>query len=150
MRAADSAAFAAGVKSLENRSMKRVFLYLAVSSLLFAAISVFPVAGKDSPADVGGLWEMLTRGPQGDFTGDLVVRQNADAITGTVETNFGDGSIQGKVKGNSIQFEATMTMPEGSMDVDYTGTVEGYRMRGTFKAADTSGTWSAVRQRSGP
>ena len=134
---------------MEKRLITRLFFSLSVSCLFFAGFSVRPVAGNDSPADVGGLWEMLTRGPQGDFTGDLVVRQNANTITGTVETNFGDGSIQGKVDGNSIAFEATITMPEGSLDVDYSGTVSGDQMKGKFKAADTSGTWSAVRERSG-
>jgi hypothetical protein len=129
--------------------MKRVLLSLAVGSLLLAACGVARLAGKDSPADVGGIWEMLTRGPQGDFTGDLVIRQDASAIHGTVETNFGDGPIAGKVKGTTIQFDATLAMQEGTIDVNYSGTVSGDRMKGTYKAADTEGTWSAVRQRSG-
>jgi len=136
-------------KALEKRFMKRVMLSLAVSSLLFGAFGVTWLAGKDAPADVEGTWEMLTRGPQGDYTGDLVLHQDGDSIHGTVGTNFGDGPIEGKVKGTSIQFQATLAMQEGSIDVDYSGTVSGDRMKGTYKAADTAGTWSAVRQRSG-
>lgn len=128
--------------------MKRVMLSLAVSSLLLAACGVARLAGKDSAADVGGIWEMLTRGPQGDYTGDLVLRQDGNSIHGTVGTNFGDGPIHGKVKGASIEFQASLVMEEGNVDVDYTGTVSGDRMKGTYKAADTAGTWSAVRQRS--
>jgi len=134
---------------VENRWMNRRFLSLAVSCLLFAAFGVTMLAGKDDAADVGGTWEMLTRGPQGDYTGDLVIRQEGAVIHGTVGTNFGDGPIEGKIKGTAIQFEATLAMQEGSIDVDYSGTVSGDRMKGTYKAADTNGTWTAVRQHSG-
>jgi hypothetical protein len=135
-------------KSLENRSMKRVLLAFTVSSLLLAACGVALLADKDA-ADVVGTWEMLSKGPQGDFTGDLVLQQNGNSIHGTVETNFGDGQVEGKVKGDSIQFDASLAMEVGSIDVNYSGTVSGDRMKGTYKAADTAGTWTAVRLRPG-
>jgi hypothetical protein len=128
--------------------MKRMLLVLAVSSLFLAACGVTLLADKDT-ADVVGLWEMLSKGPQGDFTGDLVLKQNGNSIHGTVETNFGDGPVEGKIKGASIQFEASLAMEQGSIDVDYSGTVSGDQMKGTFKAADTAGTWTAVRLRPG-
>jgi len=128
--------------------MKRVLLALAASSLLLAACGVALLADKDA-ADVVGTWEMLSKGPQGDFTGDLVLQQNGNSIHGTVETNFGDGQVEGKVKGDLIQFDASLAMEVGSIDVNYSGTVSGDRMKGTYKAADTAGTWTAVRLRPG-
>lgn len=128
--------------------MKRVLLAFTVSSLLLAACGVALLADKDA-ADVVGTWEMLSKGPQGDFTGDLVLQQNGNSIHGTVETNFGDGQVEGKVKGDSIQFDASLAMEVGSIDVNYSGTVSGDRMKGTYKAADTAGTWTAVRLRPG-
>ncbi|HYB60340.1 MAG TPA: hypothetical protein VEH50_02580 [Methylomirabilota bacterium] len=128
--------------------MKRVLLAFTVSSLLLAACGVALLADKDA-ADVVGTWEMLSKGPQGDFTGDLVLQQNGNSIHGTVETNFGDGQVEGKVKGDLIQFDASLAMEVGSIDVNYSGTVSGDRMKGTYKAADTAGTWTAVRLRPG-
>jgi hypothetical protein len=93
---------------------------------------------------------MVAKGPQGDYECDLVLRQDGTSLSGSVHTSFGEGPIQGNIKGSSIRFEAKVEMEEGAIYVEYSGTVSGDAMKGTYKAADDAGTWTAVRPHSSP
>ncbi|MGO9640697.1 MAG: hypothetical protein ACLP1Y_05270 [Candidatus Acidiferrales bacterium] len=127
--------------------MKRLLVALAIG-VLWVAASGLPLGADKNAANVAGTWDMVTKGPQGDYNCDLVLRQDGTSLSGSVHTSFGEGPLQGSIKGNSIHFQAKLEMEEGAIDVDYSGTVSGDAMKGTYKAADDSGTWSAVRPHS--
>jgi hypothetical protein len=78
------------------------------------------------PARVGGLWH----GP----IGDLDLTQRFQMVSGTLN---GDVAVEGRLRGESIEFAAG--------GVTYTGRVNGYRMAGTFVAADGEvRDWNAI------
>lgn len=129
-------------------SSKRVLILPAIVFAVIAACVVVLRAAEQA-ADVAGTWEMVAKGPQGDYDCDLVLEQKDNSLKGSVHTDFGDGPLEGRIKGNSIEFSATLEMEEGHIEMDYSGTVSGDTMKGKYSAADTTGTWSAVRPHSG-
>ena len=137
--------------------MKR-FSALLVASALTAALTA-PLTAQSS--DISGEWE-LTRegGPGGGGRGGggggggggqrgggmggggggptkMVIHQDGDTFTGTLELPFGEAKIQqGKIKGNEITFVVQIETPRGDFEMQYTGKVEGDSM---------AGTWTGVR-----
>lgn len=67
----------------------------------------------------------------------MVIVQDGDSFTGTLELPFGEAKIQqGKIKGNEITFVVQIDTPRGDFEMQYTGKVEGDSM---------AGTWTPVR-----
>ena len=67
----------------------------------------------------------------------MVIHQDGDTFTGTLELPFGEGKIQqGKIKDNEITFVVQIETPRGDFEMQYTGKVEGDSM---------AGTWTGVR-----
>ncbi|MGD0841691.1 MAG: hypothetical protein ABSA32_11070 [Candidatus Acidiferrales bacterium] len=127
------------------RKINRARFAGILAVMLLAAV----VRADDAPANVAGAWQFTADSSQGTFTATLTIQQDGGTIKGTQKSDFGDATITGTVKGNTIQFTVTVSGPNGSFTVDHDGTVTGDTMKGTFKmGGDTgnSGSWSATRQ----
>lgn len=134
--------------------MKRLGALL-VASALTAALTA-PLNAQST--DISGEWE-LTReggpggggerggggggGQRGGRMGGgggptkMVINQDGDTFTGTLELPFGEAKIrEGKIKGNEITFVVQIETPRGDFEMQYTGEVEGDSM---------AGTWTGVR-----
>ena len=122
--------------------MKRLSA-LFVAGALTAAMAV-PLNGQSS--DISGEWE-LTRGggPGGGGGGQrggrrggggptkMVIEQDGNSFTGTLELPFGEAKIQeGKIDGNEITFVVQIETPRANFEMQYTGKVDGDSMAGTW------------------
>jgi SAM-dependent methyltransferase len=82
------------------------------------------------PAKVEGEWRLPG--------GQLVLTQSFQTVGGTIGVDGKSIPIDGgRLNGDRIAFTAG--------DVEYTGRVQGNVMRGEFKSARSTGSWSAVR-----
>ncbi len=81
------------------------------------------------PAKAGGTWKL----PQGQ----LVLKQEFQMLSGTLAAGASPAAVSGRLNGTTITFRAGKT--------DYTGTVRGTEMEGTFKSPEGTGKWAASR-----
>ena len=111
-------------------------------SAVFAAL-VAAVAFTAAPVEgqLAGTWEVTTQGGRGGpQTSALVLAQDGETLTGTMTFSLGGrggGGPQelevsnGTVDGNSFSFTVTLSFQGNSIDLNYSGTVDGDEMSGT-------------------
>ena len=121
---------------------------LFVASALTAALAV-PLNAQSN--DISGEWELTREGGPGGGGGGgggqregrrggggggptkMVIEQDEDTFTGTLELPFGEAKIQeGTIDGDEITFVVQIETPRGNFEMHYTGKVEGDSMAGTW------------------
>lgn len=119
---------------------------LFVASALTAALAV-PLNAQSS--DISGEWELTREGGSGGGGGGgqregrrggggggptkMVIEQDGDTFTGTLELPFGEAKIQeGTIDGDEITFVVQIETPRGDFEMHYTGKVEGDSMAGRW------------------
>ena len=99
-------------------------------------ISSFEANTDAAPENVSGNWELNV-----DFQGQEVqitmsLEQDADNISGTIETILGSGNIrEGKVRGSKVQATASTEIQGQAVDFVITGSVDGDEMTGVLSTA---------------
>jgi hypothetical protein len=100
-----------------------------------AAFTATPVAGQ-----LAGRWEVTTQGGRGGpQTSTLMLVQDGETLTGTMtlglpEQAGGPQELEvsnGTVDGSSFSFTVTLSFQGNSIDLNYSGTVDGDEMSGT-------------------
>ncbi len=115
-----------------------VWLCLVLLSLASAA------SAQD--AKVAGSWDLSSPGREGNvMTQTLTLQQDGTKLTGTLKGQRGEAPVTGTISGNNISFSVTRSTPNGDIKIDYTGTVNGDAMKGTFTVMGNSRDWSAKR-----
>ena len=133
---------------------------LVVASALTAALAA-PLNAQSS--DISGEWELTREGGPGGGgqregrrgggggPAKMVIEQDGDTFTGTLELPFGEAKIQeGTIDGNEITFVVQIETPRGNFEMQYTGKVEGDSMAGTWTGGRGGGgeftrEWTAKR-----
>jgi hypothetical protein len=126
--------------------MKKTAIAFALV-LSFAVACGLALAADDQPANVAGAWNMTFEGRNGTVTQSLKLVQDAGKLTGTLTSQRGDSPITGTITGNAIDFTVKRTTPNGDFSIEYTGTVDGDSMKGSFKMGDNTRDWTAARQK---
>lgn len=99
-------------------------------------VTTFEATAAAAPVNVEGNWSLLL-----DFQGQNVpvtlnLQQNGKAITGTIETILGSGTIaDGTVSGNRVSATATTAIQGEPVEFAISGAVDGDSMSGTLSAA---------------
>ena len=120
-------------------ALRRFMLQLAGAfSVLLLFVSMATAA--DTPASVGGTWNIKVSGEAGSASQTIQLKQDGGKITGTFKGPRQSGTLEGTVAGNSIQFHVKARVP-----LDYTGTVDGDTMKGTMSGRGKTGNWTAER-----
>ena len=125
--------------------MKRIS---AVCALLLGALAGLMLgcnndsnsSGNTAGIDVSGTWALSAAGQ----TSTMVLQQNGDALTGSVQ----GVPLSGSVNGNSIS--VSTGLPGGPL-LAANGSVDGATMGGSYTATEANGTqdtgtWSATKQ----
>ncbi len=119
-----------------------------LSLLSFAIVCGLALAADDQPANVTGTWNLTFEGRNGTVTQTLQLTQDAAGkLTGTLTSQRGDSPVEGAVTGNAIDFTVKRSTPNGDFTIEYTGTVSGDSMKGSFKMGDNTRDWTATRQK---
>jgi hypothetical protein len=137
--------------------MKR-FVPLVVLGMVMAAGAGALAVQQDRPTqakpdktaapDVTGKWMMTVDTSMGTGNPDLELIQAGEKITGTYTGRYGALSLQGTLKGLTIQFFFTMGA-EAPQIISFAGEVaaDGQSMKGTASLGEMGdATWSAKRQ----
>src|SRR5262249_30122638 len=98
-----------------------------------------PTRNHSTSADVSGEWKLTgtKREDPDPHELTLVLKQQGDAFSGTLETNRGRFEVKdGKVKGTQIAF--SIFMPEPSTTAACSGSVEGDALKATCKMPNST------------
>ena len=123
--------------------MKRNSILFA--ALCFLVLSMAHVA-RAQDANIAGAWDLSAPGRDGNvMTQTLTLQQDGTKLTGTLKGARGEAPVTGTVSGSNVAFTVTRTTPNGELKIDYTGTVEGDAMKGTFSVMGNTINWTAKK-----
>ena len=94
---------------------------------------------------VDGKWNIVIKTPMGDQNGALTLKQEGDALTGSMDGASGAAPIEnGKVEGEKLMWHAKVTTPM-PITLEFEGTIEGDAISGNVKlGAFGSSTFSGT------
>ena len=133
------------------------FSAMFVAGILTVALAV-PLSAQTP--DISGQWELTRAGGGGGGRGGggggrggggggpikMVIEQDGDTFTGTLEMPFGEATIsEGTIKGEEIAFTVSMETPRGPVEMQYTGKIEGDTMSGTATTPRGESEWTAKK-----
>ena len=124
----------------------RLILALLLTSTLSALTSTTAMAAIQNPAV--GAWDFTTNSPEGTFTTQLEIRQEAGALVAVGKSPQGERAYDSiAVDGNRIKLVVTITYNGTGLTITYTGTIDGKEMSGDADFGGmASGSWSASRK----
>ena len=98
--------------------------------------------------DVTGDWAFNVETGMGSGQPAISFKQSGEALTGTYSGTLGTANFTGNVKGTAITFSFSVDAQGQTIDVVYTGTVEGTAMKGTVAMAggQLTGTFTGTRK----
>lgn len=133
--------------------MKMLRMLGAVACLMLAACASAPTdkAAAAPPAaqvpNLSGAWVLTTTSQMGAQDSEMTVRQDGEAISGTLASSMGTVDYKGTVQGTDVKFNFTIDAQGTSLTLDYSGAVQGDTMSGVAQFGDFgSGTWTAKRK----
>ncbi len=122
--------------------MKKILA--AVTVALVALLVALPMQAQES--NIAGKWETTRETPQGTMTSTFTFVVDGNKLTGTVGSRMGDTEIsEGSVDGNKISFKVVMSRGDRTIEMVYTGTVEGDTITGTMETPRGERPWTAKR-----
>jgi hypothetical protein len=124
----DGIAYSGGTERMKGSSKSAAVAVMLIATVLAAA----PAFAAEN-AKVAGDWNLTLETPNGPRTPTATFKQDGDNLTGTYKGAFGESPLQGTIKGNEIKFTVAVNTPNGSLAVEYSGTVDGDSMKGTVK-----------------
>lgn len=127
---------------MKNKFRRNSLLLAAVSFLVLSLACV----ARAQNANVAGSWQLSMPGRDGNMmTENLTLQQDGAKLTGTIKGRRGDEPVTGTVDGNNIAFSVAISTPNGNMNLDYKGTVDGDSMKGTMQVMGNSINWTAKK-----
>ena len=103
-------------------------------------------SGEAPTVDVTGTWDVTSETEMGSISSRMILKQVGASFDGTTQSDFGKSKIKdGTVSGNSISFVVVFSMGGETMEIEYTGTVEGERASGSAEGPFGSIEWTAKR-----
>lgn len=122
--------------------MKKIMSAVAGAGVVL--LLAVPLQAQD--VNITGKWETTRETPRGTMTTTFTFAQDGHELTGTLSSQRGDREItDGLVEGNKITFTMVMTMGERTVEMKYSGTVEGDTITGTIQTSRGEVPWTAKR-----
>lgn len=124
----------------------RLITALLLTATLSALTSTAATAAIQNPAV--GAWDFTTNSPEGTFTTQLEIRQEAGALVAVGKSPQGERAYDSiAVDGNRIKLVVTINYNGTGLTITYTGTIDGKEMSGDADFGGmASGSWSASRK----
>lgn len=123
-------------------------------SRLFVATALFSVVAATATAqrwfaDVSGKWAMTVAGPDGANESAVVLKQEAEALTGTIESQMlGLAKLAGSVKGDTVRFAFTVDIQGMQFELRAGGVVKDKdNITGALEAPNGMGSFPFTMKR---
>ncbi len=98
--------------------------------------------------DVSGTWALELKTAGGGGTPTVTLKQDGDKLTGQYTSQMiGEAPVTGSIKGSDFTFQFSASVQGTTLQVVYTGTLDGSTMKGTVKLGDMGeGTFTGKRK----
>ena len=97
-------------------------------STLFAV--VFATAALTAQNNIAGDWDLSINGPEGVITATASLKQDGDAVTGSITSPQGTVDLKGTYKAKKVELAFQIQSPNGPLDIKVNGDVDGADMKG--------------------
>jgi hypothetical protein len=125
-------------------SKLRIVAMASIISLVSAVVFVGTAAAAD---DLSGTWTMTVQSPTGTGNPVFTLKQEGEKVTGTYKGALGEAPVEGTVKGKDVVLKFKTANPQGELQIEYTGIVEGGTMQGKVKLGQLGeGTFTGKKQ----
>jgi hypothetical protein len=121
---------------------------LMTALLLTVTLWTLGSAGVTAQHPAVGTWDFTTNSPEGTFTTQLEIRQEAGALVAVGKSPQGERAYDSiAIDGNRIKLVVTINYNGTGLTITYTGTIDGKEMSGDADFGGmASGSWSASRK----
>jgi predicted Zn-dependent peptidase len=85
--------------------------------------------------DVTGKWTLSATAQGQELPLVLILKQDKEKVSGSLESAFGKGEVNGKVKGNKLKATATISFQGQNLELNLDTTVKGDSMNGNITSA---------------
>ena len=101
-------------------------------SKLLAAIGaiVLATASLSAQANIAGDWDLSINGPEGVITATASLKQDGEAVTGSITSQQGTVELKGTYKAKKVELAFQIQSPNGPLDIKVNGDVDGADMKG--------------------
>lgn len=105
-----------------------------MSKVLLAALAIALTvsAGASAQAGVGGAWDLAINGPEGPINATATLKQEGEAVSGSIDTPQGPAELKGTYKGKTLNLAFSIQTPQGALDIKVNGEVDGASMKGVI------------------
>jgi hypothetical protein len=121
----------------------------ACVALLVVHVNARTRAGQGATTDVSGAWIFTVESAAGTSNPTVTFKQEGEKLTGQYSSPLvGEANLTGTVKGRTIEFAVTAIVQGVTLQLTYSGTVDGTdTMRGKLSAGEFGdGTFTARRK----
>jgi hypothetical protein len=121
---------------------------LMTAVLLTVSLWALGTAAVAAQHPAVGAWDFTTNSPEGTFTTQLEIRQEAGALVAVGKSPQGERAYDSiAIDGNRIKLVVTINYNGTGLTITYTGTIDGTEMSGDADFGGmASGSWSASRK----
>lgn len=122
--------------------MRRTSRHLIVAAVL-ASTAALSASAQRLLADISGKWTMTVAGPEGANESAIVFKQDAEALSGTIENQqLGAAKLAGTVKGDTVKFAFTLDVQGNQFELRAGGMIKDKdNIAGQLEAPNGMGTF---------
>ena len=96
----------------------------AIAAIVLAAASL------SAQASIAGDWDLSINGPEGVITASASLKQDGEAVTGSITSPQGTVELKGSYKAKKVELAFQIQSPNGPIDIKVNGDVDGADMKG--------------------
>lgn len=132
--------------------MKKLLILLVCSLVLDTGLNLFAADENVAPTkfpviDVTGKWDLAVETAAGSGTPEFIFKQDGEKLIGTYKGVLGEAAVTGSLKGTEITFSFKGNAQGQVLTVDYSGSVDGAKMKGKVKLGELGeGTFTGQKQ----
>jgi len=99
--------------------------------LLALLLSLFATSVFAQSPNAAGTWDTTLNSPQGTFNFQIILKQDADKLTGVIKSQRGEIPIEGTQTGKDVKLKYTIKFQENDLPITLTGAIDGATMKGS-------------------
>ncbi len=116
--------------------------------ILASALAIgFALPAAAADVDVTGTWTMTVETQMGSGNPVFELKQEGSDVTGTYQGQLGEAPVTGKVNGNDVELQYTLSAQGMELVVTYKGTVDGNSIKGKTSMGELGeGTFTGTKK----